>query len=297
MKKLKDCIAEAGQKGVAIGHFNISDLAGLKGIFEAAQEVSKSQNLEMPIIIGVSDGERKFIGLKNIVDLVKNLQEEFNYPIFLNADHVKNINDVKEIAEAGFDSIMFDAGSLPFEQNVAMTKKAVEIIKSVNPEILAEGEIGYLGVGSEVIKEISENVITEENMTKPEQAAIFVKETGIDLLAPAVGNIHGIVVTQTMTKNPPLDIPRLKNIKTAVNIPLVLHGGSGISDEDFKAAIKAGVSIIHINTEIRLAWRNDLEKAFKENPQEIAPYKLLVESVEEIKLVVEKKLKLFNNLS
>lgn len=286
--KLSEIIKEAEKNKVAIGHFNVSDLAGLKGIFKAAQ------GLNLPIIIGVSEGEREFIGTKRIADAVKSIREEYNWPIFLNADHTKSLEKIKEAVESGFDAVLFDAGKLSFEENIRKTKEVVEYVKSVNPEILVEGELGYIGASSVILKEIPEGAaIKNEDLTKPEEAERFVKETGIDLLAPAVGNIHGMFKNAS---NPDLDIERIVNIRKAAGIPLVLHGGSGIKDEEFIKAINAGISTIHINTEIRLAWRNGLEAAFKESPEEIVPYKLLSKAVEEVRKKVEERLKLFNKL-
>ena len=287
MKNLKEIIQEAEKNKLAIGHFNISDLAGLKAVFE----VSHSFNL--PVIIGVSEGERDFIGVKQIAALIKSLREEYDYPIFLNADHTHSLEKIKEAVEAGFDAAVFDASEFPLEENIKKTREAVEYVKSVNSNILVEGELGYIGSGSTILKEIPEGVaIKPEDLTKPEEASRFIKETGVDIFAPAVGNLHGIV----STGEPDIDIQRIKDIKKATGVPLVLHGGSGIPDNEILAAIDAGVSIIHINTELRLAWRQGVEKAFKENPEEITPYKLLPTAVEEIKKVVEQKLKLFNRL-
>ncbi len=320
MRSLKEIIKEAGENKIAIGHFNISDIVGLKAIFEAAR------SLNLPVIIGVSEGERDFIGVKQIAALVKSLREEFNYPIFLNADHTHSLEKIKEAVAAGFDAVLFDGSKLPLEENMRQTEEVVEYVKSVNLNILVEGELGYIGAGSVILKEIPKGAaIKPEDLTKPEEAARFVKETGVDLLAPAVGNLHGILTKARSlinaddelintdnniginqqnqhesaliaAGNPPLDIQRIKDIKKAVEIPLVLHGGSGIKDEDFKAAIEAGISIIHINTELRLAWRQGLEKSLKDNPEEITPYKLLPAAVEEIKKVVDKRLRLFNRL-
>ncbi len=288
MKKLIEYIKEAEHNKTAIGHFNISECAGLKGIFKAAQE------LNLPVIIGVSEGEAGFIGYRRAAALVKSLREEYNYPIFLNADHTKSLEKIKEAVEAGFDAVLFDAGKSPFEENIKKTKEAVEYVKSVNPEILVEAELGYLGSSSVILKEIPKDAtIKKEDLTKPEEAARFVKETKIDLLAPAVGNLHGILKN---APQPNLNIERIKAIKEAISIPLVLHGGSGIIDDDFLQAIDAGISIIHINTELRLAWREGMDKALKENPEEIAPYKLLPAVVEEIRKTVYNRLKLFNKL-
>lgn len=292
MKKLIEIIKEAENNKTAIGHFNVSDLAGLKAIFEAARE------FQLPIIIGVSEGEREFIGTKQISALIKSLREEYSandggYPIYLNADHTHSLEKAKEAAESGFDAIVFDASKLAFEENIQKTKEAVELVKSLRPEVLVEGEIGYIGSGSIIMKEIPEGAaIKKEDLTTAEQAKRFVSETKVDLLAPAVGNIHGIVVSG----NPSLDIGRIAEIKKAAGVPLVLHGGSGIPDKELSAAIDAGISIVHINTELRLAWKRGIEKALKENPEEITPYKILPQAIEEIEKVVEQKLKIFNKI-
>ena len=288
MKSLREYIIEAENKKIAIGHFNISDLAGLKAIFESAKE------LGLQVIIGLSEGEAGFVGYKQAAALVKSLREQYNYPIFLNSDHTKSLEKIKEAVEAGFDAVLFDAGKLPLEENIQKTKEAVELVKGINPDVLVEAELGYLGASSVILKEIPKDAaIKKEDLTKPEDAVRFVKETGIDLLAPAVGNIHGMFKN---APNPALDIERIKELRQAAGIPLVLHGGSGITDSDFTKAIDAGISIIHINTEIRLAWRQGIDKALKENPEEITPYKILPYAVEEIKKVVSQRLRLFNKM-
>ncbi len=313
MKTLRQIIQEAEKNKVAIGHFNVSDLAGLKGIFKAALEISLSRrespegqfrNVEIPVIIGVSEGEAGFVGYRQAATLIKSLREEYNYPIFINADHTKSLEKIKEAVEAGFDAVMFDGSGLSFEENIKKTKEVVEYVKSISAsrrtEILVEAELGYLKGSSTLLAETI--IIKEEDLAKPEEASQFVKETGVDLLAPAVGNIHGILMrtnadlTRTYAENPMLDIERIKEIKKAVGIPLVLHGGSGIIDDDFLKAIDAGISIIHINTELRLAWREGMDKALKENPEEIAPYKLLPVVVEKIRKAAYNRLKLFNKL-
>lgn len=307
MKPLKEIIKEAESNKIAVGHFNVSDLAGLKAVFSAAKE------LKLPVIIGVSEGEREFIGVKQIAALVKSLREEFDYPIYLNADHTHSLEKAKEAAEAGFDAIVFDLSKLPIEENIRQTKEAVKLIKILNPQILIEGEIGYIGSGSVLMKEIPEGAaVKKEDFTKPEEAERFVKETGVDLLAPAVGNIHGIIAlintdfTRTKTEilhesvfvagNPPLDIQRIVEIRKAAGVPLVLHGGSGIPDEELSPAIDAGISIVHINTELRMAWRRGIEKALREKPEEITPYKILPSAVDEIGMVVGQKLRVFNKI-
>jgi len=292
---LREIIQKAEGEKRAIGHFNISDTVALRAIFESAKE------LNLPILIGVSEGEREFLGTREAVALVRSLRDGYGYPIFLNADHTHSLEKIKEAVEAGFDAVLFDGSKLPIEENARFTKEVVALAKQINPNVLVEGELGYIGSSSEILKDIPEGaVIKPEDLTSPDEAAAFVKETGIDLLAPAVGNLHGMLVRQSAsgggfeTINPRLDIARIAAIKEAVKIPLVLHGGSGIVDEDFVAAIKAGISIIHINTEIRLAWRRGIEAGLAARPDEVAPYKLYAEALSGMKGIIRARLKLFS---
>lgn len=295
MKTLRDYIKEANEKGIAIGHFNISNIEALHGIYNAVKKLSEEVGTKIPVIIGVSEGEEEFIGRDEVVVLVKEIRVNDNYPIFLNADHHYSFESVKAALVSGYDSAIIDAVKLPLEENITLTKKCVdyarELSKKEERNILIEAELGFIGQSSKLLDSIPEGV-SEETMTKPEEAEYFVKQTMIDLLAPSVGNIHGMV----KGGNPKLDIERIKNIKEACGVPLVLHGGSGIADEDFTNAIKAGISIIHINTEIRVAYKNAIEKYLKENPNEIAPYKFLAPAVDAIEEVVFNRLKLFNNI-
>ncbi len=298
MKSLIEIIKQAENKKIAIGHFNVSDIVTFKAIFAAARE------LQLPVIIGVSEGEREFIGVRQIAALIKSLRaapyggeprlngrEEYDYPIYLNADHTKSLEKIKQALEAGFDAAVFDASEFPLEENIKKTKEVVEYVKSISPDFLIEGELGYIGSGSVLLKEIPAGAaIKPEDLTKPEEAAQFIRETGVDLFAPAVGNLHGMFVN---SPNPKLDIQRITEIKKVVGVPLVLHGGSGVSNEDFIKAIKAGISVIHINTELRLAWRKGIEEALSKNPNEIAPYKLLASAVQSVKEVIAARLKLF----
>jgi len=288
MKSLKDYIYEARKNNVAIGHFNISNLEALWGIFNAARK------LNVPVLIGTSEGEREFIGPKQAVALVRSLREEFDYPIFLNADHTYSYEKVVEAVDVGYDAVIFDGAKIPFEENIKITKKCVEYAKSKNPEILVEGELGYIGQSSKILDAIPEGVeLGEESLTKPEEAARYVKETGIDLFAPAVGNIHGMLKGGV---DPKLNVQRVKEIYEAVGVPLVLHGGSGNSEDDFKNTIKEGVAIVHINTEIRVAYKKGLQLALQELQDEVAPYKFLRGAMQEVEKIVEKKLALFNDL-
>ena len=292
MMSLREVIKDAESRHVAIGHFNVSDLAALKGIFLAAREIN------IPIIIGVSEGEREFIGTRQVADLVKSLRNEFDFPIFLNADHTHSLDKIKEAVKAGFNAVLFDAGQKSLEENIQLTKEVINFVKSYNAsqktDVLVEGELGYIGGGSVILERIPEGVtIKKEDLTQPEEAKRFVLETGIDFLAPAVGNLHGMFAD---APDPNLDIERIREIKEAAGVPLVLHGGAGVSGDQFKLAIGAGISVIHINTELRVAWKRGLDLAFLSHPNEIVPYKILPEAVHEIEKVVLDKLRIFNNL-
>jgi fructose-bisphosphate aldolase class II len=286
MQQLRNQLEEAQSKGVAVGHFNISDLTLLKAVYAAAQE------LKVPVIVGASEGERAFLGVAQIAALVKSLREEQGIPIFLNADHTHSLDSAIAAAKAGFDSIVYDLSALPFEENVKQTRQAVEALKSINPGMLVEGEIGNIGTGSEIHESVPD---LSKDLTTPEQARQFVESTGIDILAPAVGNTHGMLQTMVQgSVKKRLDIERIRDIKRASRSLLTLHGGSGTEDHDLQEAIAAGINIIHINTELRLAWRRGLEAAFAKKPREIVPYKLLPIAEDSIKQVVLERLRLFN---
>lgn len=281
MKTLKQYIQEARVNGVAVGHFNISNLETLNAIFNSARK------LNLPVIIGVSEGERDFVGITQVVALVKGLREKYNYPIFLNADHTYSVERVKEAIDAGFDAVIFDGAKLSIDENIAKVRECVEYAKNCGREVLVEAELGYIGQSSKILDALPEGI----DLTSSLDAERFVKETGVDLFAPAVGNIHGMLKD---VPDPRLNIERVKQISEVTGIPLVLHGASGNSKDDVQASIKAGVSVVHINTEIRVAYRDALKKSLADDPHEVAPYKILKGSLEAVEQVVTEKLRMFN---
>jgi fructose-bisphosphate aldolase class II len=288
MHNLQTVLTGAQSRGAAVGHFNVSDWVLLKAVSSAAQE------LKVPVIVGASEGERTFLGVRQLAALVKSLREENGSSIFLNADHTHSLEGAVTAAKAGFDSIVFDRSELPFDQNIAATRQAVETLKSINPAILVEGEIGDIGSGSE----IHDAPVARSNvLTTPEEAKQFVQSTGVDVLAPAVGNMHGMLQSMVQgSARKRLDLARIGEIKRAAGTWLTLHGGSGTDDDDLQKAIAAGINIIHINTELRVAWRHGLDEAFTQKPHEVVPYKLLPLAEESIKQVVLARLRLFNRL-
>jgi ketose-bisphosphate aldolase len=232
------------------------------------------------------------VGTAQIAALVRSLREEFDFPIFLNADHTHSLAKGIEAAKAGFDSIVFDLSALPFAENIRQTKQAVEALKAINPSMLVEGEIGNIGTGSEIHESAPD---LSKGLSTPEEARQFVEATGVDILAPAVGNMHGMLrsMVQGETKKH-LDIGRIAAIKQAAHVFLTLHGGSGTDDQDFRKAIAAGINIMHINTELRVAWRRGLENSLAAKPDEVVPYKILPSVVDSVKQVVASRLRLFN---
>jgi len=277
-------IMKNAQEGkYALGQFNVTTDEQIKAIVEIAND------LKSPIIIGTSESERKFIGVNQIVALIETWKKETGLPIILNADHCKNFESAKEVIDAGYSSVHFDGSEFSFEENIKITKDVVSYAKKINPEIIVEGEVGYLRGGSEVHKE--KIVIKEEDLTKPEEAKEFVEKTGVDSLALAIGTVHGIEAEAEK-----INLKRLKEIKKAIpETFLVLHGGSGTDDKDIEEAIKLGIVKININTELRVAYANALKREIAENPEEVKPYKILAPTLEETKKVVANKIEIFGS--
>ncbi|MEK7194083.1 MAG: class II fructose-bisphosphate aldolase [Patescibacteria group bacterium] len=281
-KMLKEWIEWAEEKGVAIGHFNVSDSEGFNAVISAATE------LGVPVIIGVSEKERSFLGVAEIRALVT-VEQGKGLPVYLNADHTYSVEASKEAVDNKFDAVIIDGAEKPFFENEMMTKEVVSYARERNPGMLVEGELGFIGTGSMLRDEIPEG-ISEATQTTPEDAKQFVEETMVDLFAPSVGNIHGLI----KSGEPKLNIKRIKEIAKAVKVPLVLHGASGNTDEEVAEAIDVGVRIVHINTELRQAYKKGIEKGM--STDELAPYKFMAKGVEEMKQLVLKKLKVFNKM-
>jgi len=277
MKTLKYFFKNAKKEGWAIGQFNFSTLEQLKAIVCAAEK------LKSPVILGTSQGEANFFGLEEAV-LLRNLyRKKFPY-IYLNLDHGKDVNLIKKAINLGYDCVHFDGSSLNFQENLKITKKIVKYAHKKG--CLVEGEIKSIQGSSEIHKELPKEVLLEDI----ERAKEFVKKTEIDSLAINIGNVHGVY-----KKSIRLNIEHLKKIKREIPIFLVLHGGSGTSKKDIKEAIKNGVVKINVNTELRKAWREGLEKSLKKHEDTIKPYNILPEVILKVEETVEKKIKLFKS--
>lgn len=283
MKTLREALDWAKEKGVALGHFNVSDSTQYRAIIAAAQELS------VPVIIGVSEGEREFIGEHEVAALVAAARAQ-GIPVFLNADHTHTVEGCKGVIDAGFDAVIYDGAKGSLEENVAQTQEVVAYAGSSGREVLVEAELGYIGTSSRLLDEVPDDVVLSA-LPSAETAASFVAATHVDLLAPAVGNIHGMLRGRS---NPALSIEHVTAIAGAVTVPLVLHGGSGITDDDFRAAIAAGMRIVHINTEIRAAYRGGIETGLAADKDEISPYRYLAPGYEAVKQKVLERLRLFS---
>ncbi|MBI2625184.1 MAG: class II fructose-bisphosphate aldolase [Candidatus Nealsonbacteria bacterium] len=265
MKSLKRYFDRALKEKWAIPQFNISNLETLKAIAEAAK------SLRSPVIIGTSEGESGFLGLDRAVVLVDSFRKESGLSLFLNLDHCHSLDYCKRAIDKGYNTCHFDGSKLLFDDNIKITKKLVKYAHKKN--ILVEGEIDEIG---------------SANLTDPNKAAFFCKKTGVDRLALNIGTFHG--------KKGKVNISHLKKIKEKVgNLPLVLHGASGVKDEDIKEAIKLGITKININTELRMAFTNALKEVLGKNPDEVVPYKYMPKAIEAVRRSAEEKIRLFGS--
>jgi len=266
----------------AVGQFNISNLETLRAILQAAQR------LRSPVIIGTSESESSFLGLKQAVALIKSFKEEIDCPIFLNYDHGRDIIRLKHAIDLGYDSVHYDGSNLSLEDNISNLKELVAY--GHKSDVLVEGELGSVGGSSEIHKEEIEIMIG--NQVRPEDIDGFINETGVDILALGIGNIHGVYEDRP---KPKIDVARLTEIKEKARIPFVFHGGSGVPEEEIRQVIECGFSKININTELRIAYAESLRNYLLSNRQEVKPYKIFQTVIENIQKVAEEKILLFKS--
>lgn len=273
---LKEYFKKAQKGKWALGQFNFSTLEQLRGILKAGEK------LKNPLILGTSEGEARFLGLKEIVALVEINKLKYNIPAFLNLDHGKDLNLIKKAVDLGYHCVHFDGSNLSFKENIKKTKEIVSYAHKRG--ILVEGELGKI-TGSSVAQK-GEGKIKKKDLTLPSQVEEFVRKTGVDSLAVAIGNIHGVY-----DKMPKLDFERLKEIRGKSNVFLVLHGASGIAPSDIRKAVKGGMVKVNNNTELRMAWKKALKEAVK--GKEVKPYNILSSAQKAVQKKVEEKIKLF----
>lgn len=262
---MKDLLEEAYKEGYAVPALNGSHLEFYKAFIEVAAE------LKSPLIIQAAYEEVQYVNPKNIVEMVKNFGQDKDIKVAIHLDHGPSFKAATECIRGGFTSVMFDGSSLPFEENVANTKKVVDMAHAVG--VTVEGELGTIGQTTEFGEKID-----NPQLTDPKLAKEFVERTGIDCIAPAFGTAHGLYVGE-----PKLDFELLDNISKIVNIPIVMHGGTGVPEKDVKKAISLGVSKINVSTALRKAFIDEMKRYMKENPDNLMTMDIMGSATEALK--------------
>jgi fructose-bisphosphate aldolase class II len=255
---MKEMLIAARKGHYAVGQFNINDLEWTSAILDKCQE------LNAPVILGVSEGAAKYMGGWNtIVGMVRGyiVDKKITVPVALHVDHGSSFDVCKAAIDAGFTSVMIDASHFTFEENIRITKEVVEYAHARGVSV--EAELGKVG-GQE------DHVIAETMYADPEECRILVQETGIDCLAPALGSVHG-----PYHGEPKLGFDEMAHINEICGIPLVLHGGSGIPDEQIRKAIDRGTSKINVNTESQQAWTAIVRKVLADDKEVYDPRKII----------------------
>jgi len=283
--RARHAMQRARQQHFAIGAFNIDNQETLIAVARAAQK------LNAPVMVEVSDGEVKALGLENIRDMVDNYKEEYGVEMYINLDHSPTVEAAKRGVDAGFEFIHIDVSQANHdatdEEIIAATKEVVEYAKFTGA--LVESEPHYFGGSSNVHTEAIDYEEIKKTFSTPEGTKAFVDATGIDTFAAAIGNLHG---KYPVPKE--LDLELLQHIRDRIECNISLHGGSGTPLHYFEEAVKIGVSKININTDMRIAFRTAVEKVLKENPDEFALVKLMDEVKDAVQVVVEEKMAAFN---
>ena len=275
---MKEMLNKADSGKYAVPHFNINNLEWTRFILEECQE------LNSPVILGVSEGAIKYMGgYKTVSNLVRSLISDLNItiPVALHLDHGSSHETCVKAIDNGFTSVMIDASKYSLEENINITKQVVAYAKGKN--VTVEAEIGAVG-GEE------DGVANELAYAKVEDAVKLVSETNIDFLAPALGSVHGIYKGE-----PKLDFERMVKIHDLVKLPLVLHGGSGIPDELIKKAISCGITKININTELQISWSKAIRSFLNENDKVYDPRKIIKGGEVAMKEMIKEKVVLFGS--
>lgn len=278
LENMKNMLNKADSGKYAIPHFNINNLEWTRFILE------ECENLKTPVIIGVSEGAAKYMGgFKTVADMVLNLVNYLNItvPVALHLDHGSSYENCVKAIDSGFTSVMIDASKYSIEENIRITKQVVDYAHARN--VTVEAEVGAVG-GEE------DGVADELAYAKVEDAVRLVKETNIDFLAPALGSVHGIYKGE-----PKLDFERMVKIHELVNLPLVLHGGSGIPYGLIKKAISCGICKININTELQMAWSQGVRQFLNDDDKVYDPRKIIKSGEAKMKEMIKEKVILFGS--
>lgn len=273
-----DLLLKAEQEGYAVGAFNANNMEIVQAILAAAEQE------ESPVIMQASQGAISYAGLDFITGMVRLAAESSQVPVALHLDHGTDFDQVVRCIRSGFSSVMYDGSKLPLEENIAITRKVLDMARPIGVSV--EAELGKIG-GTEDNVHVSEK---EAMYTDPEEARYFVEQTGVESLAIAIGTAHG-----QYQGDPVLDFERLATIKSLVKIPIVLHGSSGVSDESIRRAIALGVRKINIDTNIREAFVGEMRRVMAEKPKEIDPRKILGPAREAATAIIREKIRLFGS--
>ena len=273
----KELLQKAKEEKYAIPQFNINNLEWTKYILE------ECNNNNSPVILGVSEGAIKYMGGYNVVSsLVNSLLTDLNItiPVVLHLDHGTSFESCKKAVDAGFSSVMIDASEYDIDKNIEITKQVVDYAHKNNVSV--EAEIGIISKNDD----INNNYATVEDCIK------LYKNTNIDSIAPSVGTMHGLY-----KEKPNINYERIKEISNTINIPLVLHGGTGIPDEDIKKCIENGITKVNINTELQVEWSNAVKDYIKNNNDVYDPRKIISSGEENIKKVIKDKLHILKSIN
>lgn len=275
---MKTLLTAAEEGGYAVGAFNCNNMEIVQAIIQAATEE------HAPVIVQASQGAIKYAGLSYITALTRVAAEEAQVPVALHLDHGTSFDQVMRCIRDGFTSVMIDGSKLPLAENIALTRRVLDVARAVG--VTVEAELGKIG-GTEDDITVTER---EALMTDPEEARQFVAETGVDALAIAIGTAHG-----RYKGEPKLDFDRLRRVRELVQVPIVLHGSSGVPDEAIRTAIQLGVRKVNIDTNIREAFVKGVREALAANPDEIDPRKILGPAREEMTAIVREKIRVFGS--
>jgi len=274
----REILEHANRNGYAVGAFNVNNMEIVQAIVEAAEETNS------PVILQASQGGIKYAGIEYIAQLGKVAAEKAKVPVAIHLDHGTDFQQIMLCIRHGFTSVMIDGSKYQFKENIEITKKVVEVAHAVGVSV--EAELGKIG-GTEDDITVDER---EATFTDPDEAKIFVEETGVDSLAIAVGTAHGVYKGE-----PKIDFERIKIIKELLGIPLVLHGSSGVPADSIKKAVAAGINKINIDTDLRIAFTQAIKDYIKDNPDNIDPRKVLTPAKEAMKKVIKEKMILFGS--
>lgn len=276
---LKYVTENATRLNYTVGAFNAHNLEMLPAMILAAKEMGA------PIIIQMSIDSANYIGMEVLVSVVKNMADSQMVDVVLHLDHARDFNEIKRAIDCGFTSVMYDGSHLPFKENILKTRAVVEYAHRFGVSV--EGELGTIG-GTEEGIQVAEN---DKVYTRPEDAIKFVEATDVDALAIAIGTNHGQFKSKTE-----VNIPLLKEIHKVVNIPLVIHGGTGVKEEDYAALINNGIRKFNVGTELLVAWNKVAKSTFSMTEVNKSLRHNVIPANEEVKAIIKHKIKLFMNL-